>query len=57
MDHGYIAMVSPDGINQFNGNFKRDQEKALMVIEILNISDFQETQYWQAIHKELSNCI
>ena len=45
VDHGYIAMVSPDGINQYNGNFKRDQEKALMTIEILNISDYQEYNF------------
>ena len=38
-------MVSPDGINQYNGNFKRDQEKSLMTIEILNISDFQENNF------------
>ena len=45
VDHGYIAMVSPDGINQYNGNFKRDQEKALMTIEILNISDYREFKF------------
>lgn len=52
VDHGYIAMVSPDGINQYNGNFKRDQEKSLMVIEILNISDFQEHNFASKIQKE-----
>ena len=52
VDHGYIAMVSPDGINQYNGNFKRDQEKALVTIEILNISDFQEHNFASKTLKE-----
>jgi hypothetical protein len=52
VDHGYIAMVSPDGINQYNGNFKRDKEKSVMVIEILNISDFQEHNFASKIQKE-----
>jgi len=52
VDHGYIAMVSPDGINQYNGNFKRDKEKAVMVIEILNISDFQEHNFATKTQKE-----
>ena len=52
VDHGYIAMVSPDGINQYNGNFKRDKDKAVMVIEILNISDFQEHNFASKTQKE-----
>lgn len=52
MDHGYIVMVSPDGINQFNDNFKRDQEKALMTIQILDISDFKEHNFANKIQKE-----
>ena len=53
VNHGFIAMVSPDGINQFNGNFKRDQNKALMIIEVLNISDYQKHKYGSQIQK---NC-
>ena len=53
VNHGVIAMVSPDGINQFNGNLKKDQNKALMVIEVLNISDFQLQKYRSAIQ---NNC-
>ena len=52
VDHGYIAMVRPDGINQYNGNFKRDQEKALMTVQILNISDFQEHNFSSIAQKE-----
>ena len=53
VNHGFIAMVSPDGINQFNGNLKRDLINASMVIEVLNISDFQEHKYASGIQK---NC-
>jgi hypothetical protein len=53
VNHGFIAMVSPDGINQFNGNLKRDQNKSLMVIEVLNNSDFQDHKYESEIQK---NC-
>lgn len=42
LNHGFIAMVSPDGINQYNGNLRGDQNKTLMVIEFLNLSDFQQ---------------
>ena len=52
VDHGVIAMVSPDGINQFNGNLKKDQNNALMVIEVLNISDFQQLKYGSIIQKD-----
>jgi hypothetical protein len=53
VNHGFIAMVSPDGINQFNGNLKGDQNKTLMVIEVLNNSDFQGLKYESEIQK---NC-
>ena len=42
LDHGSIAMLSPDGINQFNGNLIGDENETLMVIEFINISQFQE---------------
>ena len=42
LDHGSIAMLSPDGINQFNGNLIGDENETLMVIEFINISHFQE---------------
>ena len=42
LDHGSIAMLSPDGINQFNGNLIGDENETLMVIEFINISYFQE---------------
>jgi hypothetical protein len=51
--YGFIAMVSPNGINLLNGNLKGDQNKALMVIEVLNISDFQEYKNGSGIQK---NC-
>ena len=42
LDHGSIAMLSPDGINQFNGNLIGDENEIFMVIEFINISHFQE---------------
>ena len=42
INHGYIVMVSPDGINQQNGNFKGDQNNAVMVIEIIDMSSYNE---------------
>jgi hypothetical protein len=53
VNYGFIAMVSPDGINLSNGNLKRDESKALMVIEVLNMSDFQEHKNGSKIQK---NC-
>lgn len=35
-------MVSPDGINEYNGNLRGDENKTLMVIEVLNLSNFQQ---------------
>ena len=42
LDHGSIAMLSPDGINQFSGNLIGDENETLMVIEFINISHFQK---------------
>lgn len=44
LNYGIIAMVSPDGINEFNGNLKRNEDNILMVIEVLNISDYQKNK-------------
>jgi len=52
INHDYIAMVSPDGINQDNGNFKRDQYKAVMVIEILDISSYNEDNFTSKIQNK-----
>ena len=52
INHGYIVMVSPDGINQYNGNFKRDQYKAVMVIEILDISSYKEDNFTSKIQNK-----
>ena len=52
LNYGYIAMVSPDGINQLNGNLKRNENKALMVIEVLNISDYQKHKYKTQVQKD-----
>ena len=37
-----IAMVSPAGVHSLNGNLGPNGDKVLMVIEALNISDFQD---------------
>jgi hypothetical protein len=37
-----IAMVSPAGVHSSNGNLGPDGDKVLMVIEALNVSDFQD---------------
>lgn len=52
VNHGFISMVSPDGINQYNGNFKRDQNKAVLVIEILDINDYQQHNFTSKIQEE-----
>lgn len=37
-----IAMVSPAGVHSSNGNLGPNGDKVLMVIEALNVSDFQD---------------
>lgn len=53
VNHGFIAIISPDGINQFNGNLKRDRNNVSMIIEVSNVSDFQDHKYTSKIQK---NC-
>lgn len=51
VNHGYVAMVSPDGINENNGNLKGNENNTLMVIEVINHSDFKNSKREGQIQK------
>jgi hypothetical protein len=42
LNYQNIAMVSPAGVHLMNGNLGPNRDQVLMVIETLNVSDFQE---------------
>jgi len=44
LNHGYVALASPSGIIENSGNLKGKENNTLMVVEVLNHSDYKNSK-------------
>jgi hypothetical protein len=44
LNHGYVVLASPGGIIENNGNLKGKENNTLMVVEVLNHSDYKNSK-------------